>query len=192
MTNETRSLDLAKLRLAVGKHNPDDGEMCVMEAVAYIAGEDWTDSPQCVSPAIAQFLRSWNDGSTDEQRQELKRYIGRPLLTSRGTEAQELERSWMAFNWLVGVQAVAWLRLAGLDDHADALAGLEWLGPDTIKAATPVIRAARDAARAAAGAAAWDAAGAAARAALQPTVIKLRDSAHDLVDRMLAVTEAAS
>ena len=52
--------------------------------------------------------------------------------------------------------------------------------------------AARDAARAAAGAAAWAAAWAAAGDALRPTTETLQESAHQLVDRMLAVTEAAS
>ena len=51
-------LDLETLELKVGAHSsPNDG-MCVMEAVAYIAREPWSDHPVCVSPAIASFMRS--------------------------------------------------------------------------------------------------------------------------------------
>ena len=34
-----------------GAHDPN-GKMCVMEAVAYIAREPWSDHPACVSPVI--------------------------------------------------------------------------------------------------------------------------------------------
>lgn len=55
-------LDLDTLQLAFGGHDPGD-DMCVMEAVAYLAGEPWSDRPECASPVIGAFLRSWNDGS---------------------------------------------------------------------------------------------------------------------------------
>jgi hypothetical protein len=267
----TPTLDLDTLTLTSGGHDPDDGAMCTMEAVAFIAGEPWSDHPQCASPVIGVFLRSWNDSSGDVQRQELKRYIPR-LVNSRGTDAQESERSWMALDWLVRVQTPTWLRLAGLTVQADILTSLEPVDVDNCPSILPALEAvrsdaaaawvaARDAARDAAGdaagaaaqdaawAAAWaaarnaawdaaqaaarnaawaaardaardaagDAAGAAAqdaawaaagaaarnaarnaagnaaqdaaRAALAPTVTELRVSAHDLVDRMLAVTE---
>ena len=77
-----------------------DHGACVMEAVAFLAGEKWSDHPECASPALGDFLRSWNDGSTDEQRQELKQYIPR-LVGSKGTKAQESERRWMAADWLI-------------------------------------------------------------------------------------------
>jgi hypothetical protein len=217
------------------------------------------------------FLRSWNDGSGDEQRQELKRYIPR-LVNSRGTDAQESERSWMALDWLVRVQTPTWLRLAGLTVQADILTSLEPVDVDNCPSILPALEAvgsdaaaawvavgdfawdvvgdavgdaarnaawdaawaavraaawvavgdfawdvigdaawdaawsvvgdaawaaawaaarnaAWDAAWAAARNAAWDAAQDAARDALAPTVTELSVSAHDLVDRMLAVTE---
>lgn len=51
------SLDLDTLTLHAGRHSPGD-EMCVMEAVAYIAGEPWSDHPECACPVIATFLRT--------------------------------------------------------------------------------------------------------------------------------------
>jgi hypothetical protein len=230
-----RTLDLDTLTLTSGGHDPDDGAMCTMEAVAYIAGEPWSDHPQCASPVIGAFLRTWNDDSGDEQRQELKRYIPR-LVNSRGTDAQESERSWMALDWLVRVNTPTWLRLAGLTVQADILASLKPLDVDNCPSILPTLEAVRsdaaaaedavwvaaeatrdavwaavwvaaeatrDAVWAAVWVAVWDAAWASARAnavgdavwastgdALAPTVTELRVSAHDLVDRMLAVTEA--
>ena len=58
--------------LGAGAHSgPDDG-MCVMEAVSYIAGEPWSDAPQCACPVITAFLVSWNDAlSSNAERDRL-------------------------------------------------------------------------------------------------------------------------
>lgn len=47
--------------LASGGHLPDDGKACVMEYVSFLKGEVWSDSPACVSPAIAGMMRGLND-----------------------------------------------------------------------------------------------------------------------------------
>src|SRR5439155_4979907 len=75
-----RELDLATLTLQTGAHTPDHA-FCVMEAAAYLSGEQWSDSPQCVSPVITAFLRDWNDCVDDTFRQRLKPYIERVLYT---------------------------------------------------------------------------------------------------------------
>jgi hypothetical protein len=163
----TPTLDLDTLTLTSGGHDPDDGAMCTMEAVAFIAGEPWSDHPQCASPVVGAFLRSWNDSSGDEQRQELKRYIPR-LVNSRGTDAQESERSWMALDWLIRVQTPTWLRLAGLTVQADILASLKPLDADSCPSILPALKAVRSAAAAAwvaVGDFAWDVVGDAAREA---------------------------
>lgn len=59
---------LGPLTLLKGKHDRGQG-MCAMEAAAYLAGEPHSDHPKCVSPVIATFLRNWNDGLPDDQRQ---------------------------------------------------------------------------------------------------------------------------
>ena len=154
---------LDSLTLLHGAHEPD-GQMCVMEAVAFIAGEKWSDHPTCASKVISDFLRGWNDGMDDTDRQMLKPYIPR-LVNTAGTSAQERERSWMALDWYCRVSAPAWLRLAKLDAEAQAI---EATAPITdsksAKAAQTALNAASAKARAA-WAAAWAAAGAAARAA---------------------------
>ncbi len=215
------TLDLDTLVLQTGKHNPN-GVFCVMEAVAYIAGEPWSDAPECASPVLGAFLRSWNDTLDGDTRQELKRYIQR-LVGSKGTAEQEDARAWMALDWLVRDYTPVWLRLAGLTTQADTLTGLsEFRKGMDVPSIHPTINAvrkdaaaawaaaraaagaaARAAARAAAGAAAWaaaraaagdaawaaawDAAWDAAGDALQPAVIECQESAHRLVERMLAL-----
>ena len=55
-----------------GSHDPDpDGQMCAMEAVAFVAGEPWSDHPQCASPVLGAFMRAWNDGLPDAERTAL-------------------------------------------------------------------------------------------------------------------------
>jgi hypothetical protein len=166
------TLDLEALVLKTGAHPAGSQEMCVMEAVAFIAGEPWSDSPQCVSPVIAAFLRSYNDSVSDEVRQSLKQYIPR-LIGTRGSQELEDRRSLVAADWLVRIHTPAWLRLAGLTTQAEALESLpeitSFAQVPSIKGPLEAARQAGDAAVAAAwdaaGAAAWDAAVAAAGAA---------------------------
>ena len=182
---EDRLAQIEALTLSKGAHDPD-GKFCVMEAVAYLAGEPWSDTPDCASPVIGAFLRSWNDTLSDDDRQNLKRYIPR-LVGSKGTPEHEDRRAWMALDWLVRDYTPAWLRLARLDVHADILTALpEFKAGMSVPSVRPAIEAARKDANAA-WAAAWAAAGDAAGDALRPTVEALQESAHRLVDRMLDV-----
>jgi hypothetical protein len=157
-------LDFAELKLETGAHKkPTDG-MCVMEAVAFVAGEQFSDHPACASPILGTFLRSWNDTLDDETRQRLKPYIPRLIGTNTGIADEEI-RAWMITDWLVREQTPVWLELAGLKDEAGQLRNLPALTSAEIAVACQsVIDNARSKA-AAARAAAWDAAWAAARAA---------------------------
>ena len=188
-----RDLDLTAVHLMRGAHADPQAGMCVMEAAAFIAGEHHTDEPACVSPVIAAFCRSWNDTMNDEDRQMLRPYIVEVLDTNTGAD-DDITRSWMALDWLCRVHAPAWLRLAGLTHHAEAIeATARIVDAVTAGAAQPSL----DAARAAAGAAAGDAAGAAAAAwdaawdALRPAVVALQQSALTLLDNMIAVGKDA-
>jgi hypothetical protein len=193
-----QTLDLETLRLKKGSHEkPEDG-MCIMEAVSFIAGEPWSDSPRCASPVISAFLRSYNDSVDDVTRQQLKQYIPR-LVGTRGSGALEEKRALIAADWLIRTHTPAWLRLAGLTVQAEALSSLPEItsmaqvpsikGPlESAREAAAARAAARDAAldaaraaawaaaRAAAWAAAWDAAWA---AALDAALDAARDAAWD-------------
>jgi hypothetical protein len=170
-----RAALLDTIALAQGAHAPDSGQMCAMEAAAYIAGEPWSDSPQCVSPVIAAFLRSWNDALPDETRTALLRPLLPLVIGTRTTDADEETRAWMATDWLVRVHTPAWLRLAGLTDHAQALESFARIADATVAGnAQRTIDAARAAARASALTTAWDSAWDAARDAALATA---RDAA---------------
>ena len=204
---EERWEKIKKLSLKAGAHSPDS-TFCILEAVAFVAGEPWSDHPACACPVIGAFLRSWNDSlRTDAERNRLLKPLIPDLVGSKSTKAVEERRALLCADWLVRVHTPAWLRLAGLTAHADALEALPEITAfaqvpsirGTISAARDEAYKARDAAWDARDArAAWaaldagaarDAAGAArdARAALEPTVRHLQESALALVKRMLAV-----
>jgi len=180
--------------LYAGAHRPDS-KFCLLEAVAYVAGEPWSDHPTCVSPVLAAFGRAWNDGMrSDEERAQLLPYI--PLLIgTRASPEVESRRAYMALDWLVRVNAPAWLRLAKLETHAVALETLlPLVDPVSVEDAVSLTRgAARAAGADEAAGAAWAAGAAraaradgAARAALEPTVLALQADAHRLFREMIA------
>jgi hypothetical protein len=182
-------MDLSTVRFGVGSHDvttpTGDRDLCIMEAVAYMAGEPWSDAPSCASPVISAFLRTWNDALSDEDRDRLLPaavWVPR-LVGSRGDDATEERRAYLALDWLIHVYTPAWLDLVpSLAGHAAALRALpEVVDVLTARVVADVVRAARDAA--------GDAAGDAARVALRPTVEMLQRSAIALLDRMLACGE---
>lgn len=189
--------------LKAGAHSPnDEGSWCAMEAVAYVAGEPWSDSPQCACPVISAFMRSWNDSLPDDERDMLLLPLIPKLVGTRKDKATEERRALMAADWLVRVHTPEWLRLAGLTAQAETLESLPEItsmaqvpsirGPiEAVRKDAAVARAAAMAAAwAVAGAAAEDAARAAAMAAardkLEPTKKKLQASAVLLIERMIA------
>jgi hypothetical protein len=166
MENATRELPAW---LYVGSHEPD-GEMCVMEAVAWVAGEQWTDRPACACPVITAYCIALNDRMDDEFRQRLLPYVPR-LVGTRSTPAVEIRRAHRAADWAVRRFAPAALEAAGLAAQARALQELSpILDADTAAVWVAAAEAARaataaEAAARAATAAVWVAAAEAARAA---------------------------
>jgi hypothetical protein len=173
------TLDLDTLTLTHGSHSNRDEGVCLLEAVAWYAGEDHSDMPSCVSMVLCTYGTRLNDVLPHGRRQELKPLV--PRLVGTASDGLDERRSYMALDWLVRTYTPAWLDLAGLVAEAQALRDLRRI-VDMVaaQAAGPVVRAGRekaDAAGAAAGAAAraaawdaawdvaWDVAGAAARAA---------------------------
>ena len=157
-----RLATVATWSLRDGSHREnDEGLACVMEAVAYVAGEPWSDKPQCACPVISAFLRCWNDDVPDDAtRTRLLGPFVERLVRSKSTPEVALQRSYLALDWLVRVYTPAWLEVAGLRDHAGLCRQLAELHSEAAcEAATPTIKGA-----AAASAAAWAAASAAASA----------------------------
>lgn len=63
--------------LSAGAHDADAGEACVMEYVSVLAGEPWSDRPECTHPLLAHEARTANDLLTDADRSRLVPLVGR-------------------------------------------------------------------------------------------------------------------
>lgn len=162
-----RPLDLDALALAKGSHPANDG-LCVMEAVAFVAGEPHSDSPTCACPVVGTFLRYWNDGLDDAARQRLKVFVPR-LVGSKASKAVEVRRAWLATDWLVRVYTPAWLRLAKLEEQAVALESLPEMTARSAEEEGDAVNAATRAAKSTA----WDAASENASASAAWTVARI-------------------
>src|SRR4051812_33719151 len=93
---------LSTLVLKGGAHSSLEQGACVMEAVAFVAGEPHSDTPSCASEAIGAFMRSWNDSLNDTDRQMLKPLIPK-LVGSKASAAIESKRAYLAVDWYVRV-----------------------------------------------------------------------------------------
>jgi len=186
---------LEKLTLGSGSHSGPDEGFCVMEAVAYIAGEPFSDHPVCACPVITSFLVTWNDGLPDNAtRDRLLKPLIPQIVGTRSTPEVERARRELAWRWLTQTYLPAWLDLAGLTVQAEALRAdptdqAIFEARDAAQAAWATTRdaawaaamdtamdTARDTARAAAMAAARDTARAATRDAAMAAA---RDAAMD-------------
>ena len=73
-------------RLSAGRHaSPREGT-CTIELVSLLAGAPFSDSPACVCPALAAFVRGYNDRIDDRRRQDLIA-LAPDLVDSRGDGA---------------------------------------------------------------------------------------------------------
>lgn len=63
--------------LSAGSHDAEQGEACVMEYVSLLAGEQWSDRPECTHPLLAHEARTTNDLLRDGDRSRLVPLIGR-------------------------------------------------------------------------------------------------------------------
>ena len=86
------------LKLGRGAHaSPAEGA-CVMELASLLAGEPFSDNPDCASPVIAAFLRTYNDLLDDRRRQDLRR-LASEVVGSRGDAATETARALRCIEW---------------------------------------------------------------------------------------------
>ncbi len=57
--------------LSRGKHRNSRKGACFMEFASYLAGEPWSDHPECTHPLLAALGRDVNDHISDEGRREI-------------------------------------------------------------------------------------------------------------------------
>ncbi len=172
-------------KLARGGHVPTDCQACLLEITALKAEEEFSDRPVCVSPVLAGFGRTlWDSTPQDAPLAELVPFADRLVGTS-GRPDLDQKAGLMAADWSIRRFPGPWLRLAGLDEYADALAALpeltSWVLVELSEATT-------DAAAAAAAAAAQDA----ARVAAQDTAAAAARVAAWTAARVAAQDAAAA
>ncbi|MGA9716199.1 MAG: hypothetical protein WBQ48_10250, partial [Aeromicrobium sp.] len=73
--------------LSAGAHDAEAGEACVMEYVSLLAGEHWSDRPDCTHPILAHEARTTNDLLMDTDRPRLIPLIGRLFGTTADSPA---------------------------------------------------------------------------------------------------------
>ena len=108
-TPAPRALNLATLSLAAGSHNMTDGEMGLLEAVGYLAGEEWSNHPRCVCPVLGAFGRRLNDRLPYSKRQRLVPLI--PELVGTAGDGYQQARGYVATDWVVRTYLHEWLKL---------------------------------------------------------------------------------
>jgi hypothetical protein len=120
--------------LSAGSHDAEHGEACVMEYVSLLAGEQWSDRPDCTHPLLAHEARTTNDLLRDGDRTRLVPLIGRLFGTTddspelrarlRLTQARQvialLEPTARPRALAAVERAESWIGLEGTDDDVRA------------------------------------------------------------------------
>lgn len=66
-------------QLSRGRHRSAKTGACFMEFASFLAGEQWSDSPQCTDPLLAHLARAVNDQLSDARRDEVAPDIPRVI-----------------------------------------------------------------------------------------------------------------
>lgn len=123
---------LESAQLFKGSHLPplphESPLMCMMEAVAWVSGEDWSDHPKCVSPLLGAYGRVLNDVLSPQDRQKLLRYV--PAIVGTADDGHDDERVALCLEWVIGDCLPRWLDRSGHPDLAAQTRGTQLLGLD--------------------------------------------------------------
>ena len=118
------TLDLDQLHLDKGAHQRLDDGACLLEAASVLAGEDWSDHPSCVSQVLGAAGRALNDAIVDQDERDALKALLPHMLNTAG-DGHDPARKAMAWAWIVQVYTPTWLRRAGLEDAAAAVAAAD-------------------------------------------------------------------
>ena len=88
MHDLTRQRQFDSVKLQYGAHAARDDGMCAMELIAYLAGEQHTDHPDCACPVLTGYTLRLNDSMPEDWRQQLKPYLPLLIGTRDGREAE--------------------------------------------------------------------------------------------------------
>lgn len=115
-----KDFDLKSVKLGHGAHSVREHGTCLMEAVAWMAGEWHTDQPKCVDPVLGQYGRTLNDNLNDVERQELVPLIPK-LLNTSGNVKMSVKRMYTLVDHAIRVALPKVLRDQGLDWQPEML-----------------------------------------------------------------------
>jgi hypothetical protein len=73
-----------------------------MELSSMLAGEPFTDRPECVCPVLAEFMRTYNDEVDERRRSDLYDYASKAVGTRAGNDIERL-RANMCLRWWAGL-----------------------------------------------------------------------------------------
>jgi len=91
------------IKLSAGRHKNAEHGTCLMEAVSVLAGEEFTDHPQCACPTITGLGIVINDLADDELRQTLLGGLPWRLINTVGDIDIASRRLKMFTDWLFPV-----------------------------------------------------------------------------------------
>jgi hypothetical protein len=183
MTDYSKLDAYPALNLIKGSGLTYEQGFCVMQAVAWFAGEAHTDAPECACPGLTAFAIRLNDLLADDKRQTLRRLIA-PLTGTRSAAHRGLRSDYMLRR--VVHELVAPLFDTKWPEHAKAMRAAQTR--DALRAACSLAAADADAA---AYAAAYAANADAAYAAYAAYVAAYAAVAADAADAAAAAADAA-
>lgn len=112
--------------LSAGSHDAEHGEACVMEYVSLLAGEEWSDRPECTHELLAHEARTVNDLLRDSDRSRLVPLIGRLFGTTEDSpELRARLRIAQARQVVVLLDPVGRARVAAAIERAESWIGRE-------------------------------------------------------------------
>ncbi len=121
-----RLAQLPTITLDEGSHEDFTDGHCAMEVVSWLAGQGFTDAPECASKVLRSFTINLNDTWNDTDRQRLIPFL--PRLVGTASDGKDEARSYLALDWLIRTYTPAFLDLAGLSVEAEALRDLRFIG----------------------------------------------------------------
>ncbi len=128
-----------KLRSGTGKGVNSHVDVCIMQAIDWLAGsQEFSDAPDCVPATIRRYLIRLNDSwlFDDEHRAMLKPYAPKIIGLDSSREI-EIKRGFIAADHAVRKLAPLWLRFLRREEWA---AQLEAAPPVIDKASAEVVR----------------------------------------------------
>ena len=123
--DQARWEKILALDLKKGGHGPDS-TFCVMEAAAYVAGESWSDHPECVDRVISDVMISKNDSlPSDAERNRLLRPLIPRIVGTRGSAELSERRAWLVIDWALRQALPLLLRMLKMEKEAVKWEALE-------------------------------------------------------------------